>query len=143
MKVTFSPGPKPPMYFFGLQVSPVSVGTGDSGDGVDLIGGGGAALRPPLSEIGVAVGSSLIASSVASTEAFMESSPTVSTPGSLRFAGLGVQPARMTVTASKTIGRGLIILIKELVISIRVKLLISMIASFEVRENPRVIGTLI
>ena len=112
----------------GSQVSPGSV---DSADGVDLIGGGGAAPRPPLSEVGVAVGSVLIASSVASTDAFIESSPADSAT-SLRFAGLGVQPAIMAVAVSNTIVRGVITLIKDFAISIRLKLLISMIVSFQV-----------
>ena len=130
----------------GSHVSPVSVDSVDSGDGVDLISGGessfaigvpsvfgvGATPRLPWFATGVAVGSSLIASSVASTEAFMESSPTVSTPESLRFAGLGVQPAIMAVAVSNTIVRGVITLIKDFAISIRVKLLISMIVSFQV-----------
>ena len=99
--------------------------------GVPSVFGVGATPRLPWFA-GVAVGASLIASSVASTEAFMESSPTVSTPGSLRFAGLGVQPAIMAVAVSNTIVPGVITLIKDFAISIRVKLLISMIVSFQV-----------
>ena len=112
----------------GAQVSPGSV---DSADGVDLICGGGAAPRPPLSEVGVGVGSVLIASSVAFTDAFIESSPADSA-ASLRFAGLGVQPAIMAVGVSNKIVRGVITLIKDFAISIRVKLLISMIVSLRV-----------
>ena len=43
-----------------------------------------------------------------------------------------MQPAIMAVAVSNTIVRGVITLIKDFAISIRVKLLISMIVSFQV-----------